>query len=69
MDNLVLNGMTLILGIDMNTSVSAETHVTYDKPLILMENKQIDLFKYGQNLRTIFLKLETELLDSSQIKF
>jgi hypothetical protein len=37
MDDLTLNDMTLILGVDMNASVSIETHVTYDKPFILTE--------------------------------
>jgi hypothetical protein len=35
MDELALNDMTLILGVDMNASMSIETHVIYDKPFIL----------------------------------
>jgi hypothetical protein len=34
MDDFAHNDMTLILGIDMNTNVSIETHITYDKPFI-----------------------------------
>jgi hypothetical protein len=34
MDDLALNDITLILGVDMNASVSIETHVTYDKSFI-----------------------------------
>jgi hypothetical protein len=52
MDSLALNDMTLILGFDMNVNVSIETHVTYDKPFILTDSEQ--------NLRIIFLKLETQ---------
>jgi hypothetical protein len=37
MDNLTLNDMKLILGIDINANVSIETHMTYDKPFILMD--------------------------------
>jgi hypothetical protein len=37
MDDLALNDMTLILGVDMNTSVAIETHMTYNKPFMLTE--------------------------------
>lgn len=40
MDNLTLNDMTLILGVAMNTNVSIETHVTYDKLFILTDSRQ-----------------------------
>jgi hypothetical protein len=56
--------MTLILGIDMNANVSIEIHVTYDKQFILTDSKQnpnkVTYLKPGQNLKTIFLKLETQ---------
>jgi len=64
MDSLTLNDMTLILGVDMNANVSIETHVTYDKPFILMDSRQnldrVTYLKSGQNLKTMFLKLETQ---------
>jgi hypothetical protein len=53
--------MTLILGVNMNASVSIETHVMYDKPFIL-KKKMIErpiYLKSEQNLRAIFLNLET----------
>jgi hypothetical protein len=37
MDDLALNDVTLILGTDIDTDVSIETHVKYDKLLILMK--------------------------------
>jgi len=64
MDSLTLNDMTLILDVDMNANVSIETHVTYDKPFILMDSRQnldrVTYLKSGQNLKTMFLKLETQ---------
>jgi hypothetical protein len=36
-NDLALNDMKLILGIDINANVSIETHMTYDKPFILMD--------------------------------
>jgi hypothetical protein len=33
----VRNDITLILGVDMNASASIETHLTYNKPFILMK--------------------------------
>jgi hypothetical protein len=64
MDSLTLNDMTLILGVDMNANVSIETHVTYDKPFILMDSRQnldrVTYLKSGQDLKTMFLKLETQ---------
>jgi hypothetical protein len=60
-DDLTLNDMTLILGVNMNASVSIETHVMYDKPFIL-KKKMIErpiYLKSEQNLRAIFLNLET----------
>jgi hypothetical protein len=38
MDDLELNDITLILNVDMNASVSIETHVKCDKPFILIKN-------------------------------
>jgi uncharacterized protein YcfL len=64
MDSLTLNDMTLILGIDMNANVSIEIHVTYNKQFILMDFRQnpnkVTYLKSGQNLKTIFFKLETQ---------
>jgi hypothetical protein len=37
LDDFALKDMTLILGVDMNASVSIETHITYDKLFILMQ--------------------------------
>jgi hypothetical protein len=37
MDDLAFNDMTLILSVNMNASVSIETHVKCDKPFILTE--------------------------------
>jgi hypothetical protein len=34
-DDLAFNDKTLILGVNMNASVSIETQVTFDKPFIL----------------------------------
>jgi len=65
MDSLALNDMTLILDIDMNANVSIETCVTYDKSFILTDSKQNlnkgIYLKFRQNLKTIFLKLETQI--------
>jgi hypothetical protein len=64
MDNLTLNDMKLILGIDINANVSIETHMTYDKPFILIDSRQnldrVTYLKSEQNLKIIFLKLETQ---------
>lgn len=58
MDDLELNDMKLILSADMNVSVSIETYVTYDKPFIWTEKSDRETYlKFGQKLRTIFLKL------------
>jgi hypothetical protein len=63
MDSLTLSNMTLILCIDMNSNVSIETHVTYDKLFILIDSRQNQdretYLKSGQNIKTIFLKFET----------
>jgi hypothetical protein len=40
MDSLTLSNMTLILCIDMNSNVSIETHVIYDKLFILIDSRQ-----------------------------
>jgi hypothetical protein len=64
MNSLMLNDMTLILGVDMNANVSIEIHGTYNKPFILTDSRQnldrVTYLKSGQNLKTIFLKLETQ---------
>jgi len=39
MDDLVLNVVTLISGADMYADVSTETHIKYDKLLILRKEK------------------------------
>jgi len=36
-DNLAFNDVTLILGTDINADVSIETHMKYDKLLIMRE--------------------------------
>jgi len=38
MDDLALNDIILILSVDMNASVSIETHVKCEKPFILTKN-------------------------------
>lgn len=60
--------MSLILGTDMNVGVSIETYVTYDKPLIERKNDRGTYLNSGQNLRIIFLKLETHKLNLNWIK-
>jgi hypothetical protein len=37
MDDLTLNDITFILGVDMNASMYMEIHETYDKPFIYMK--------------------------------
>jgi hypothetical protein len=63
-DDLILNGVTLILNVDMNADVSIETHINYDKLLIFKKRKKkCDkgvYLKFMQNLTTIFLKLKTQ---------
>jgi hypothetical protein len=44
-NDLALNDMTLILGIDMNARVLIETHVMYDKLFILTKKWSSDIFK------------------------
>jgi hypothetical protein len=48
----------------MNANMSIKTHVAYDKLLNLMDSKQnsdrMTCLKFGQKLKTIFLKLETQ---------
>jgi hypothetical protein len=46
MDDLTLNDVTLILCSDMNANLSIETHMKYDKLLILRKKSDRgDLFK------------------------
>ena len=45
LDDLALNGMTLVLSVDMNVGVSIETHMTCDKPYIFNTKKK----KKGDN--------------------
>jgi hypothetical protein len=53
--------VALILGTDMDADVSIQTQMKYDKLLILKkENERGVYLKFVQNLRTIFLKLETK---------
>jgi len=44
-NDLALNDMTLILGIDMKARVLIETHVMYDKLFILTKKWSSDIFK------------------------
>jgi hypothetical protein len=37
MDELELNDIILILGVNINANVSIEIHMTYDKPFIFMK--------------------------------
>jgi hypothetical protein len=60
MDDLELNGVALILGTDVDADVSIETHMKYDKLLILRKIVTWAYLKFMQNLKTIFLKLETQ---------
>jgi hypothetical protein len=68
MDDLELNDVALILGTDVDADVSIETHMKYDKLLILRKMVTGAYLKFMQNLRTIFLKLETQRLNSNKIK-
>jgi hypothetical protein len=53
--------MSFVLDADMNANVSIETHIKYVKLLILRKkNDRGTYLKFVQNLRTIFLKLETQ---------
>jgi hypothetical protein len=47
MDDLALNDVALILGADINANVSIESHMKYDKLLILRKknDKLMNLFK------------------------
>jgi len=60
-DDLKLNNRHCywVLNVNMNASVSIETHAKYDKPFILKEKKSYrnTYLKYWQNLGTLFLKL------------
>lgn len=61
MDDLALNDVALILGADMNANVSIESHMKYDKLLILKKkNDKWTYLKFVQNLRNMFLKLESQ---------
>jgi hypothetical protein len=61
--------VALILGANMDTNVSIEIYMKYDKLLILKKkNDRGAYLKFVQNLKTIFLKLETQRLNSNKIK-
>jgi len=61
--------VALILGANMDTNVSIEIHMKYDKLLILKKkNDRGAYLKFVQNLKTIFLKLEIQGLNSNKIK-
>jgi hypothetical protein len=69
MDDFALNDLTLILGIDIDADMWIETHINYDKLLILKEKiDRMTYLKFMQNLRTIFLKLKTQWLNSNKKK-
>jgi hypothetical protein len=56
--------MIFISTTDIDVDVSIETHMKYDKLLILRKKWR----KFMQNLWIIFLKLETQWLNSNKIK-
>jgi hypothetical protein len=69
MNDLSLNDMAFVLDADMNANVSIETHIKYAKLLILRKkNHRGTYLKFMQNLKTIFLKLESKRLNSNKIK-
>jgi hypothetical protein len=61
--------MTFVLSVDIDANVSIETNIKYAK-LLILKKKVIEgaYLKFVQNLRTIFLKLETQGLNSNKIK-
>jgi hypothetical protein len=63
--------VTLILSVDMNDDVSIETHIKYDKLVILRKKKKKvtkeTYLKFVQNLKTIFLKLKTQKINKIKI--
>jgi hypothetical protein len=54
--------MSFVSGTDMDANMSIETHIKYAKLLILRKKKgdRVTYLKFVQNLRIIFLKLETQ---------
>jgi hypothetical protein len=69
MNDLALNNVSMILGVDIDVNVLIETHVKYNKLLILRKKcDRLTYLKFVQNLRIIFLKLETQEINSNKIK-
>jgi hypothetical protein len=69
MNDLLLNDMTFVLSVDIDANVSIKTNIKYAKLLILRKKVTEGAYlKFVQNFRTIFLKLETQGLNSNKIK-
>jgi hypothetical protein len=68
MNDLAPNDMTYVLGVDMNANVSIETHEIWQTINFEEKSGRWASLKFVQNLRTIFLKLETQGLNSNKIK-
>jgi len=68
MDDLVLNDVGLILSADMDIDVSIETHKIWQTINFEEKSDRVAYLKFVQNIRTIFLKLETQELNSNKIK-
>jgi hypothetical protein len=61
--------MTFVLSVDIDANVSIKTNIKYAKLLILRKKVTEGAYlKIVQNFRTIFLKLETQGLNSNKIK-
>jgi hypothetical protein len=59
MDDFALNDMTLILDTDIDVDVNWDTHKIWQTINLEEKSDRWAYLKFMQNLRTIFLKLET----------
>lgn len=69
MDDLILNDVILILNVDMDTDVSIETHMYYDKLLIFRKKRKKK--KSDKGLFKICAKLKDHIFEikNSMTKF
>jgi len=59
MDDFALNDMTLILDTDIDVDVNWDTHKIWQTINLEEKSDRWAYLKFMQNLRNIFLKLET----------
>jgi hypothetical protein len=62
MDDLTLDDVTLMLGVNINVGMSNETYIVNEKSLNLMlkyDRETKTNLKHEQNLKIVFLKFET----------